>query len=105
MVGGLAGGRVHEQSLELAFHLHRGGRGAESLGHWRHVERDVVEAYRRSGSEEPLRSMTIGLMSDSDNTCGRTVTYLDGLRLSSSPLQVPARAELPAGAQPVTTGE
>jgi len=42
--------------------------GARHLGQWRHYERDIAADFRRAFGEEPGALISIGLMTDSDNT-------------------------------------
>ena len=42
--------------------------GAARLGRWRHYERDIVADYRKTFGEEPGPLVSVGLMTDADNT-------------------------------------
>ena len=42
--------------------------GAESVGSWETIERDLVEDYQRAFGEEPGKIRAISLMTDTDNT-------------------------------------
>ena len=42
--------------------------GAGQLGHWRHHERDIAADFRRTFGEDPGALISVGLMTDSDNT-------------------------------------
>jgi phage terminase large subunit-like protein len=56
--------------------------GAEALGQWRHVERNLEDDYRLAFGEDPPHVLAIGLMTDTDNTGGQAVAYFDELRIS-----------------------
>ena len=47
--------------------------GAESVGSWETIERDLIEDYQRAFGEEPGEIKAISLMTDTDNT-GSTVS-------------------------------
>lgn len=59
--------------------------GAEALGQWRQVQRNIVEDYERTFGKAPPRVIAIGVMSDTDNTGGETLAYFDDLRVSRQP--------------------
>ena len=42
--------------------------GAGHLGHWRHYERDIAADFRKTFGEEPGALLSVGLMTDADNT-------------------------------------
>ena len=42
--------------------------GAGHLGHWRHYERDITADFRKTFGEEPGALLSVGLMTDADNT-------------------------------------
>ena len=42
--------------------------GAAQLGRWRHHERDIAADFRKTFGEEPGALISVGLMTDSDNT-------------------------------------
>ena len=42
--------------------------GAGQLGRWRHYERDIAADYRKTFGEEPGALVSVGLMTDADNT-------------------------------------
>jgi hypothetical protein len=42
--------------------------GAARLGRWRHYERDIAADYRKTFGEEPGPLVSVGLMTDADNT-------------------------------------
>ena len=46
--------------------------GAEAVGSWQELSRDVAADFRRAFNEEPGRLLAYGVMSDTDNT-GETV--------------------------------
>ncbi len=56
--------------------------GSSSLGTWRHVDRNVEDDYRKAFGEDPPEVVAIGLMTDSDNTEGRSLAYFDDLKVS-----------------------
>ena len=43
-------------------------RGAETIGRWQVFERNVLEDFRRAFGEDPGQVLTVGVMSDADNT-------------------------------------
>jgi len=42
--------------------------GADGLGAWQHITRNVVEDYRRAFGAEPGKITAVGIMTDTDNT-------------------------------------
>jgi hypothetical protein len=56
------------------------GSGADRLGQWHEVRKNVLEDYRRAFGEEPPPVRAIGIMSDSDNTGEHTVAYYGDIR-------------------------
>jgi len=58
--------------------------GADSLGRWRAVERNLEDDYERCfGPSRRLPDViAIGIMSDTDNTGGDALAYVDDLRVS-----------------------
>ena len=60
--------------------------GAEHVGQWRHVERNLVEDYARCfGKRAPPNVVAIGLMTDTDNTGGDAVAYFDEVTIGRAP--------------------
>jgi hypothetical protein len=59
--------------------------GAESLGQWRTVERNIEEDYQRSFDGKLPPVVAIGIMTDTDNTKGTAVAYFDEVRISRVP--------------------
>ena len=54
--------------------------GKDGLGDWRHIERNVVEDYRKFfGSEPPENPLLIRLWSDTDNLDGRAEADFDNI--------------------------
>ena len=53
--------------------------GADHLGTWQTVSRDLKEDYRRCFGQGPPDVVAIGVMSDSDNTKGQAIAYFDDL--------------------------
>ena len=73
--------------------------GAEHLGRWRAVERNVEEDYHRAFGAGPLPDViAIGIMSDSDNTKTQTLAYFDEVRVSRSALDAQAALSPPPSA-------
>ena len=56
------------------------GSGRKDLGAWHEERVNVLEDYRRAFGEEPPHVKAVGIMSDSDNTGGRTVAYYGDIR-------------------------
>jgi hypothetical protein len=42
--------------------------GADTIGRWQVFERNVLEDFRRAFGEDPGQVLTVGVMSDADNT-------------------------------------
>lgn len=55
---------------------------AASLGQWRSIERNLEDDYKRCFGEDPPDVVAIGVMTDTDNTGGEALAYLDELRVS-----------------------
>ena len=67
--------------------------GPASLGRWRSVERNLEDDYERCFGKGRLPDVVgIGIMSDTDNTGGDALAYVDDLRVSRR-----SRAEPPGG--------
>jgi len=56
--------------------------GAEHLGTWRWIKRNIEEDYRRCFGDDPPRVVAIGLMTDTDNTQTEAIAYVDDLMVS-----------------------
>lgn len=65
--------------------------GAAHLGRWRRVERNVADDYRQSFHEDPPPVIAIGLMTDSDNTGGDSLAYIDDIRIGRFSSAEPSR--------------
>jgi hypothetical protein len=55
--------------------------GAHHLGQWRHYERDLAADFRRAFGEDPGALISIGLMTDSDNTHSSASAWYGEVRL------------------------
>lgn len=55
--------------------------GAEHLGTWRTVRRDIPDDYRRCYKEDPPNVLAIGLMTDADSTHSEAVAYYDDIMI------------------------
>ncbi len=61
--------------------------GAEALGQWRSVQRNLQDDYKRAfGDDDPPDVIAIGLMTDTDNTGSTALAYFDDLRISRDAL-------------------
>jgi Protein of unknown function (DUF3047) len=49
--------------------------GSDKLGKWRDEVRNVYEDYKRAFGQEPPPTRTIGIMTDTDNTGGKTQAF------------------------------
>ena len=58
------------------------GSGADRLGRWQHFVRDVRADYRRAYGEEPGPLIGVALMTDADNTRGRSEACYGMLRMN-----------------------
>lgn len=67
--------------------------GAQSLGEWRTVERNIEDDYQRVFGGDPPDVIAIGIMTDTDNTAGAAVAYFDDLRVSRRPLSARTASE------------
>jgi Protein of unknown function (DUF3047) len=56
--------------------------GGGRLGQWHDYERDIVADYRRSFGEAPGRLISVGLMTDSDNTRSRAEAWYGEVRVA-----------------------
>lgn len=77
--------------------------GSAPLGQWRTVERNLEDDYKRCFDEDLPDVIAIGLMSDTDDTGGRTLAYFDELRVSRLPL-LGRRGEGPSTPLPDSLG-
>ena len=59
-------------------------RGAEGLGEWRTVQRNVLEDYRRAFGAEPPPVTGVGLMTDTDNTGADARAYYGDIVFSGA---------------------
>jgi hypothetical protein len=55
--------------------------GAGHLGRWRHYERDIVADYRKTFGEDPGPLVSVGLMTDADNTRSTAEAWYGEIRL------------------------
>ena len=62
--------------------------GAEHLGQWRRVERNLEEDYQRCFGGTLPNVLAIGVMSDTDNTGAEALAYFDDIQISHKPLTV-----------------
>ena len=60
--------------------------GADGLGRWRIMERNLRDDYQRAFGGQPPDVIAIGIMSDTDNTGGEALAYFDDLQVSRTPL-------------------
>lgn len=65
--------------------------GASRCGKWLHFSRNVAEDFRRIYGEEPGRILSIGVMTDTDNTGARARAYYGDIRFSALPPTNPMR--------------
>ncbi len=56
--------------------------GAERLGQWRHVRRNLEDDYEQAFGGHPPNVVAIGLMVDTDNTHGHALAYFDDVKVS-----------------------
>jgi hypothetical protein len=56
------------------------GSGREKSGRWERETVNLLEDYRRIFGEDPPRVISVGIMSDSDNTGTRTIAYYGDIR-------------------------
>ena len=57
--------------------------GAAHLGRWRDYRRNVLEDYRRAFGEEPGDIVSVGVLTDADNTRHVAHAYYGDIRLRS----------------------
>lgn len=69
--------------------------GAEHLGTWREVSRNLQDDYARCYGGHPPHVVAIGIMTDTDNTKSEAVAYYDGLRVTRASPAAPSDAGLP----------
>jgi hypothetical protein len=55
--------------------------GSARAGQWRSYRRDIREDYRKAYGEEPPQNASIAIMTDTDNTGERAVSYYDYVRV------------------------
>ena len=55
--------------------------GADSVGQWRRVQRNLTDDYTRCFGEDPPDVIAIGVMTDADNTRGEALAYYDDLSI------------------------
>jgi Protein of unknown function (DUF3047) len=55
--------------------------GSSRLGTWRHYERDIAADFRKTFGEEPGALVSVGLMTDADNTRSRAEAWYGEVRL------------------------
>ncbi|KNZ34138.1 MAG: hypothetical protein AD742_01615 [Methylibium sp. NZG] len=58
--------------------------GGDRLGKWRHYERDIAADFRKSFGEEPGALVSVGLMTDADNTRAKAEAWYGEVRLKGS---------------------
>ena len=59
--------------------------GSEGLGEWQHLQRNVLEDYRRLFGETPRRADAVAIMTDSDNTGQSAEAWYGDIWFSSQP--------------------
>lgn len=59
--------------------------GANGLGEWREVTRNLYEDYKRAFGEEPPRVRSVGIMTDSDNTGTSAEAYYGDIVFQRQP--------------------
>jgi hypothetical protein len=57
--------------------------GLEGVGRWHTLERNIIEDYQRAFGEAPGKLLGIGVMTDTDNTKSRTVSYYGDITFHS----------------------
>lgn len=77
--------RLPEGSIVTHHHTTRikmivAGSGTDNLGVWHRERHNLLEDYRRAFGGEPPRVVSVGVMSDSDNTGARAVAYFGDIR-------------------------
>lgn len=58
--------------------------GSGQLGRWRHYERDIAADYRKTFGEEPGPLVSVGLMTDADNTRSAAEAWYGEVRIEGS---------------------
>lgn len=59
-------------------------KGKANLGHWMEEEVDLVEDYKRAFGKNPPPRAMVAVMSDSDNTGEKSISYLEYLKIFSN---------------------
>ncbi len=59
--------------------------GAEGVGRWHMLERNVLEDYQRAFGEPPGKLLGIGVMTDTDNTKSRALSYYGDISFHPPP--------------------
>ncbi|HEY5673291.1 MAG TPA: DUF3047 domain-containing protein [Malonomonas sp.] len=57
--------------------------GADMVGHWMHIQRNMVEDYRQAFGKEPPRTAILSIMSDTENTRSKARAWYDDIFLLS----------------------
>ncbi|MFN8697225.1 MAG: DUF3047 domain-containing protein [Burkholderiales bacterium] len=60
--------------------------GASGNGRWIGYERNIMRDFERAFGEKPGRILSLGIMTDTDNTGGATVAYYGDIHFSPKPL-------------------
>jgi len=69
--------------------------GAEHLGMWRAVSRNLEDDYERCYGGRPPKVVAIGIMTDSDNTQSEAVAHYDDVRITRASPVTPSDLDLP----------
>ena len=69
--------------------------GAEHLGTWRAVSRNLEDDYERCYGGHPPKVVAIGIMTDSDNTKSEAVAYYDDVHVTRASPLTPSDLDLP----------
>ncbi|HEY5997696.1 MAG TPA: DUF3047 domain-containing protein, partial [bacterium] len=57
-------------------------KGPARAGQWIEEEADVLADYRKAFGKDPPRTASLAVMNDSDNTCERSVSFVDWIEIS-----------------------
>lgn len=63
--------------------------GDRNVGQWRTERVHILRDYQRAFGEKPPRKARLAIMADADNTGGRSVAYIDYVRVLSQHLDAP----------------
>jgi len=86
---GLAAGTVLPNAYTDSVRMVVVGRGAEGLGEWRTVRRNLLEDYRLAFGTEPPPVTGVGLMTDTDNTGAEARAYYGDIVFGSGEARAP----------------